>query len=294
MLSHSIRLNPQQCPICQTVGIRVGQTPLIPNTPSHTLFVCPECTHKWLIKSVENAISFAEEVPLRESSTLQANWVLNRLPKILSCSTSIRVLDVGCWDGTLLSRLPESWTRHGVELNKKAALIAQSRGLNVFPEPIETLSLKSNYYDLVLMMDVWEHLDNPLIVFQKISDVIRPGGYLFALTGNGNCLGAKLFKGHWYYFNYTEHITFFSPHSAKMALDKVNVETLKIYKLPHHSTSNLLVKKVLNNFIKSSNKEGNTFFLPLPISAKDRLFLMASRLLRGHDHLVILGKKRVK
>ncbi len=254
------------------------------------LFTCAKCGHKWKLGPIVDSAEIASDMVFRDSSTLKADWVLKQLPENVVKRSELRVLDVGCWDGSLLSGLPGSWIRHGVELNHEAALVAKLRGLTVFAEPLESVCLRYKSYDLVLMMDVVEHLEDPLAAFRKVSEVLVPGGYLFALTGNCVSIATRFFKGDWYYFNYPEHVTFFSPLSFQVALNRVGIDFVSMTKRSHHASSLLSTFKKIGGRLFSKPMEG-TPSLPAPFLKRKWLKLTASRILRNRDHLVVLGRK---
>lgn len=100
-----------------------------------------------------------------------------------------RVLEVGCGSGATLQWLKSemgcSWVG-GVELTEDAAGRAKKR-LDFFLEgniekielPIENASL-----DLILCLDVLEHLVDPWLVVKRLSLLLKPGGALIVSLPN--------------------------------------------------------------------------------------------------------------
>ncbi len=229
----------------------------------------------------------------RESATLSAEWVLERLGKSWTSRRTARILDVGCWDGTLLNQLPSKWVRHGIELNSGAVTAARAKGLEVFCGRVEEFSSTLESYDLILMMDVLEHLSDPLRMLHHLAAMLAPGGTFFALTGNGEALGARLFRGAWYYFSYPEHVSFFSLESVRRALRIVQLDEVAVRQVRHHSASGLVTGSKILKKLFGKHKQG-TAALPTAIDFGGSLKLIGSRVLRRSDHLLIVARKPVE
>jgi SAM-dependent methyltransferase len=199
-------------------------------------------------------------------------------------------LDVGCWDGAVLADFPASWVRHGIEPHPGAARQAVARGLTVFNTLLESAPLTVASYDVILLLDVLEHLADPLADLNKLSAALAPGGYLVALTGNVASGAARLYKGHWYYCNYLEHITFFCPDSVRQSLSTAGLGLIRLEQHRHHSATLGVTLKRMVRRLRARPAKGEDA-LPLPASKLDLLKLAASRILRGRDHLLFLAQK---
>lgn len=75
------------------------------------------------------------------------------------------------------------------------------------------LDLKDNLFDLIISIEVIEHLENPRDTFREFYRLLRPGGKLVVTTPNQESIRAflaLLFKGHFVAFSdasYPAHIT---------------------------------------------------------------------------------------
>ena len=280
-----------KCPICKNHGSQLGQTPACRGINPRPIFGCGRCEHKWIPITLESTLKALEKYTCRESVIPKTNWVLKHLNNDLLNVPGIRVLDIGCWDGEFLAGCPSSWLRHGVEPNKSASMVARQRGLRVFSETFEMAPLKKNSYDLIVMLDVLEHLPDPLTALQKVSEILAPNGYLFALTGSSNSRGARIFQGCWYYYNYIEHVTFFSPSSMQIAIESLgmNVKTIKKYRHPGSSLF-LAGKKISNLLLNAMGNEAPR--LAIPVLKQDIILLGISRIMQGRNHMVIVAQGR--
>lgn len=126
-----------------------------------------------------------------------------------------RILDVGCGDGFHLDLLrrfgPPGWTLHGVDLDQRAVQRARGRGLEVFETSVHGTELQDASYDLVLLIQTIEHVDDPVAVLRSIRRLLRPGGRVLIVTDNTGSpdftlhrrrhWGGYHFPRHWYLFN---------------------------------------------------------------------------------------------
>lgn len=278
------------CPICGVAGSGYGRIPVSAHAGPIPLLRCPGCEHVWKAETARAPVAAAGAVVTRDFSIRHAGLVRARLPQEFSRTPGKRALDVGCWDGALLADLPPTWVRHGIEPHAGAAALARKRGLTVFTRTLESVELEPASYDVVVMMDILEHLADPLACLCKLSLALRPGGYFIALTGNAASFASNLYRGSWYYFNYAEHVTFFSPESLRLGLVQAGFEAIALRQVVHHAAALRVTVSRLLRRLRHTPVKGEDA-LPLPLSKRALPPLAASRLLRGRDHLLVCARK---
>ena len=103
----------------------------------------------------------------------------------------LRVLDIGCGGGLLtepLTRLGADVT--GIDAGEKniavAKLHAERMGLSIaYRETTsEALAAEGSTFDIVLNMEVVEHVSNVPLYMKSCADLVAPGGLLFSATIN--------------------------------------------------------------------------------------------------------------
>jgi SAM-dependent methyltransferase len=121
------------------------------------------------------------------------------------------VLEIGCATGDLLIQMKDASARvRGLEISDFAADVARKRGLNVSTGTIEGF-VKGNKesFDIVLALEVIEHVLSPRRFIEGISKIVKPGGFLILSTPN--YASTKRFGNEWLGFNMSfEHTYFFS------------------------------------------------------------------------------------
>lgn len=111
-----------------------------------------------------------------------------------------RLLQVGCGYGLLLDEARRrGYEVEGVELSAEAVRHARERlGLPVEEIALEDAALEGERYDAVLMVDVLEHLDEPVVALERLSALLRPGGALLVVTPDPASLVARAAGSRWW------------------------------------------------------------------------------------------------
>jgi len=100
-----------------------------------------------------------------------------------------RVLDIGCFDGTLVSQLVPDWDAYGVEGHKDAARRANEKGVRTENRDIDKeLPFESVFFDCVIAAEIIEHVYDTDRFLSEIRRVLKPGGLLVLSTPNIACL----------------------------------------------------------------------------------------------------------
>ena len=140
-----------------------------------------------------------------------------------------RILDVGCGDGFHLNLLREygkkSWQLEGVDLDRRAAEMAEKSGLKIHVGSVEALDLPKNAYDLAFMIQTIEHVEKPDVILSTVKNLLKPGGLLVIVTDNTDSLDFKFFKGsYWGGYHFPRHWNLFNRNSLAKLAEKTGFE----------------------------------------------------------------------
>lgn len=91
-----------------------------------------------------------------------------------------RILDVGCGTGATTLCLRRFGTVLGLDLGARALELARGRGIAVARASAARLPARRGAFDLVVALDVLEHLEDDLAAAGEMREVLRPGGLLLA------------------------------------------------------------------------------------------------------------------
>lgn len=92
---------------------------------------------------------------------------------------SMQILDAGCGTGINLRYLKAYGKAYGLDISKEALKFSRIRG----PSPLicgslDKLPLKSKQFDLIVALDVIEHIQDDQAAVRELNRILRPGGCL--------------------------------------------------------------------------------------------------------------------
>ena len=169
-----------------------------------------------------------------------------------------KVLEVGCGHGATLEWLKvirNSKKVVGVELFPDAALIAYDKLDMVIQGNIETIELpfEPDEFDMILCLDVLEHLVDPWAVIKRLTVLIKPGGSLISSIPNvkhHSVMLPLLFDGKWDYVQAgvldKTHIRFFTRKTAIELVESGGLKVDEIYSTGREKQSKSRIANILS------------------------------------------------
>jgi 2-polyprenyl-3-methyl-5-hydroxy-6-metoxy-1,4-benzoquinol methylase len=132
---------------------------------------------------------------------------------------NLAVLDVGGGAGWLLSAIRKVSSRvkqtHEIDINERARSAAESAGHVYHCCRIEDFSSPQSF-DLILMLNLIEHVADPAAVLNAMRKLLSPKGLLLIKTPNVDTLDCLLFRGHnWGGFHCPRHFVLFNKKSIE-------------------------------------------------------------------------------
>jgi SAM-dependent methyltransferase len=117
-----------------------------------------------------------------------------------------RLLDVGCGHGLLLDEARRrGFEVVGLELSRAAARHARDvLGLDVRELPVESF-VDLDGFDVVVLADVLEHLDDPVAAVDRCAGLLRPDGVLCVVTPDPSSLTARVAGRRWWGYVLAHH-----------------------------------------------------------------------------------------
>lgn len=174
------------------------------------LLHCPACDlrYRWTGRRDDSALYDNDAV---DAWTLGPMRTDQRLVHALVASRphARTVLDFGCYTGEFLARLPPHVQRHGVEVSTAAAAVATVRAAALVTRTLEQQPM-SLRFDVIIAMDVFEHVPSPRELLTRLLTRLAPGGLLVVTTGDGGNGLFRLTGPRWWYCYFPEHIAFIS------------------------------------------------------------------------------------
>jgi SAM-dependent methyltransferase len=140
-----------------------------------------------------------------------------------------RLLDVGAAAGYFLLAAREAgFTVEGIELSRYLAARAKAEyGLEIHTRPLTPGMFPDDSFDVVTMLDVLEHVDDPAATVRCVRDLLVPGGlYVLSYPDFGSVF-ARLLGRRWW-FLLSVHLFYFTRGTIRRLLETHGFEVLSI------------------------------------------------------------------
>ncbi|MDD5529612.1 MAG: class I SAM-dependent methyltransferase [bacterium] len=149
-----------------------------------------------------------------------------------------KMLDIGCGMGGTLDRFKKlGWETYGVEPDKYAAEHVKRANHNITCGTLLDTDFPSDFFDIVLLRQVLEHLNNPVEIFKEIKRIVKPKGKIYLSVPISNNLFFKIFKSRWYSLDSPRHLWIPSTKAIKILCYKTG---MKVNKLNYKSGGEIL------------------------------------------------------
>lgn len=163
-------------------------------------------------------------------------------------------LDFGCGSGKLLERERRkhpSWEFYGLETNPDAAKIAEKKGFRIFCGPFEKAKYEENFFDIIVLRHVLEHLPGPRETIQGLFRILKSGGTLSITVPNFSGISTRIFCAYSFLIDVPRHLFQFTP---KTLTELLTLERFQIKKIKYDTSAKSLVRSIGIYFGKSWQK----------------------------------------
>jgi len=151
-----------------------------------------------------------------DSRTVQMRWLLQL--GISARPQARTLLEIGAGSGLLVAEAGRlGLDAVGVEPSK--SLVTAARRINgvellqgTFPHP----RVEGRQFDLVYVVDVIEHVNDPVKLLADCAGAMAPGGVLMVVTPDVSSLAARFFGHRWWHFRLA-HVGYFNKRSMSEA-----------------------------------------------------------------------------
>lgn len=202
-----------------------------------TLFVSPRPSYATLMHLYENSPStkywveefFRPMAAARREKIFRprADYVSSRFPEL----ESARVGDIGAGYGLFLEELRERWPRAtslAIEPSVAMAAILREKNIRVLEQMLEDVTIGDAGFDLLTAFELFEHLHDPAAFLRRVYTLLKPGGYLYLTTLNGQGFDIQLLWERSKSVSPPHHLNFLNPRSMALLLRRVGFEVIEV------------------------------------------------------------------
>lgn len=134
-----------------------------------------------------------------------------------------KLLDVGAGYGFFMEVAKErGWDVYGTEITDEAVQHCESKGLKMFKGDIGSLSLDQESFDVVVSIEVIEHLNTPSMFVSEVNKVLRKGGVFYLTTPNFNSYLRYQLKEEFDDIQYPNHLCYYTTQTLNKLLTSHN------------------------------------------------------------------------
>jgi 2-polyprenyl-3-methyl-5-hydroxy-6-metoxy-1,4-benzoquinol methylase len=158
--------------------------------------------------------------------------ILGALESRLGPVRGMRVLDFGSGVGGMVRLLRDAGAVvEAVEPDASARASGDYTGTRVVATLADLVPPESGgRYDLILSLDVVEHLRDPVATLSELRGRTADGGWLMLGTPNFASLKARLLGGRWEQYRNPTHLHFFTARSLASQLRRAGFRTVEVWR----------------------------------------------------------------
>ena len=163
-----------------------------------------------------------------EQRNLQYKLDYNLINKFIAKG---KILDVGCNGGFFLNFFDNDFEKHGTEVDQHAVEFAKKNfpelSKNIIFKKFENSEYDNNFFDLIIMRGVVEHVSNPELYIKEVSKKLKKNGLFYiCATPNGSSFCANYFRERWSLFHPIQHLWHYSSHNLEILCSKYSLKLI--------------------------------------------------------------------
>ena len=123
-----------------------------------------------------------------------------------------KLLDVGCGYGFFLEiAKKKGWEVYGTELSTEVAAQLRAKGISMFVGEFQDYQCDPETFDVIVSIEVIEHINNPIAHVEKAHCLLRKGGKFYLSTPNFNSYLRKRLGAQYDVIDYPNHLCYYTP-----------------------------------------------------------------------------------
>jgi len=205
--------------------VRCTQCKLISVHPLPTDDHLKERAEHWSLQYHTNSLKIQQHY----SKEFQLAAYSNILNLIRPYKKNRRLLDLGCSiGGFLMAAKNDGWIEYGIDVSPSVN-VAIGKGLNARQGFLRDFNFPFEFFDVITMFDVIEHIGNQEELFEQLFSLLRPGGIVFIITPNFEGISSRLLKKNWSAVTPEDHVYLFTAQSLANIIKNKGFKVVKVF-----------------------------------------------------------------
>jgi len=139
-----------------------------------------------------------------------------------------KLLDIGCGSGEFLLKMKSRGMEcYGIEPYDFDAEFAKRHSLKIFHGHLSDAEFPDEYFDVITLNHVFEHVHNPSETLQETHRILKTGGSLIIAVPNVSSWAFKLFWNYWVNLDVPRHLFSYSDITLKRYAEKTKFKIVK-------------------------------------------------------------------
>ncbi len=148
-------------------------------------------------------------------------------------NTKLTVLDFGCGNGNNLLSIRSNhpnWSLYGFDIGENTEVKNIGSDITIIYDDFNKLSssFKNDYFDMIYMNNVLEHMNDPVKVIGDLSLLLKKGGQIIIEVPNIDSIKFKIFGRFFSSLDIPRHLYNFSPKTLTMVCEKNGLKITNI------------------------------------------------------------------
>jgi SAM-dependent methyltransferase len=145
----------------------------------------------------------------------------------------LKLLDVGCGDGKFLQEMKNRGLKvYGIEPDEIKYELSRKKSLNVFYGFLHELNFKEQFFDIITLNHVLEHVSNPIETLEKIRKILKDSGLVIIQVPRADSFLAKVFGKDCQIFAVPYHLFNYSLKALSILLIKKGFKIIRVRDIP--------------------------------------------------------------
>jgi 2-polyprenyl-3-methyl-5-hydroxy-6-metoxy-1,4-benzoquinol methylase len=224
----------------------------------HFITRCAKCNFVFSreIASPEILQTFYDKYPIAdEYFELTRQRYITLLDQFEPFRKTGKILEIGCGEAYFLDEArSKNWKTYGTEISAPLLENAIKKKHIIYNNLDSIPAEEFGEFDLIISLEVIEHLPDPKYYASEFEKLVRKGGGLYMTTPNFNSLARNILGKNWNNIVFPEHLCYFTRKTMKKLLTQYN------FKEKYTKTEGISPSRFAYTFLKWNRKDNKSEF----------------------------------